>query len=144
MTLNEICKALECCCTEAGLNACEECPYDMCDDLSCADQVCKDAIELIKKQQEKIDMLEVIKKLNEQDIADRDEMLKQKVEVVYEDFMKDYKCIREENDGLYAELAEARAEIAVLKKVNNQPALPFTCHVCGGMIDKTSTTKIDP
>ena len=115
MTLNEICKALECCSTDASLHMCEECPYDMCEDCSCADQVCKDAIELIKKQQEKIDMLEVIKKLNEQDIADRDEMLKQKVEVVYEDFMKDYKCIREENDGLYAELAEARAEIERLR-----------------------------
>lgn len=116
MTENEICKALECCSTSPDVLSCDECPYDKCEDISCADQACKDAIALIKKQQEKIEELNIIKQLNEQDIADRDEMLKQKVEAVYEDFMKDYKCILEENEGLYGELAEARAEIERLQK----------------------------
>lgn len=116
MTLNEICKALECCSTDYTANMCEECPYHHeYEKKPCIEQMCEDAVALIKKQQEKIDMLEVIKKLNEQDIADRDEMLKQKVEVVYEDFMKDYKCIQEENEGLYKELAEARDEIERLR-----------------------------
>ena len=132
MTLNEICKALECCSTELTDDIdemCEYCPYRECDkqnDNSCIQQMCKDAIELIKNQKviidnqhEKIAMLEVIKKLNEQDIADRDEMLKQKVEVVYEDFMKDYKCILEENEGIYKELAEARDEIERLRNGND-------------------------
>lgn len=120
MTENEICKALELCSTDETVHSCKECPYNTRDDSSCVREMCKDAVELIKKQQEKIDMLEVINKLHEQDIADRDEMLKQKVEVVYEDFMKDYKCILEENEGLYNENAELRAEIERFKAYKEQ------------------------
>ena len=121
MTANEICKALECCSTECDTekyDMCDECPYHKYEKEligSCIQQMCSDAIELIKKQQEKIEELNSIKQLNEQDIADRDEMLKQKVEVVYEDFMKDYKCILEENEGLYGELALLRAENEILR-----------------------------
>lgn len=124
MTENEICKALELCSTDETVHSCKECPYNTRDDSSCVREMCKGAVELIKKQQEKIDMLEVIKKLNEQDIADRDEMLKQKVEVVYEDFMKDYKCILEENEGIYKELAEARAEIERLRNGKDKKHTP--------------------
>lgn len=66
MTLNEICKALECCSTEATDNAfetCEGCPYDEHNKLSgcsCIRQMCNDAVELIKKQQEKIERFEAL------------------------------------------------------------------------------------
>lgn len=58
MTLNEICKALECCSTDASLHSCEGCPYNNGDDsLSCVDIVAKDAIALIKKQRAEIKQL---------------------------------------------------------------------------------------
>ena len=57
-----------------------------------------------------VENLKVINKLLEQDIADRDKMLESKVEEVHEDFMRDYKCMREELEGLYDELTELRNE----------------------------------
>lgn len=110
----EILQALEICSSTTG---CEGCPYHTAeDDISCSDQICKDAIELIKKQKGDIENLQNLRKLDEADIADRDKMLKEKVEVVYADFMRDYECIKEENEGLYEENAEQRAEIERLRK----------------------------
>ena len=59
-----------------------------------------------------VEKLKVINKLLEQDIADRDEMLESKVEEVYADFMRDYKCMREELDGLYDEYSNIKSEVA--------------------------------
>lgn len=63
MTLNEICKALECCSEEATVNAfqtCARCPYHEQHGCSCIIQMSKDAVELIKKQQEKIERFEAL------------------------------------------------------------------------------------
>lgn len=64
----------------------------------------------ITKLEEELDKYRVINKLLEGDIADRDKMLEQKVEEVYAEFMRDYRCMREELDGAYEELAELRTE----------------------------------
>lgn len=61
-----------------------------------------------------LDKYKVINKLLEGDIADRDKMLEQKVEEVYADFMRDYKCMREELDGTYEELAELKTKYDTL------------------------------
>ena len=71
----------------------------------------------ITKLEEELDKYKVINKLLEADIADRDKMLEQKVEEVYADFMRDYRCMREELDGVYEELAELRTERDNLQKV---------------------------
>lgn len=66
MTANEICKALECCSTEATVNTfetCDGCPYREHDnrfDCNCIQQMCNDAVALIKKQQEKIERFEAL------------------------------------------------------------------------------------
>ena len=52
-----------------------------------------------------------IVRLLEREVADRDAMLEQRVEVVYDDFMRDYKIMREELEGAWEELTEARAEL---------------------------------
>ena len=65
---------------------------------------------VVKRMEEELDKYKVIIALLEQDIADRDKMLEQKVEEVYADFMRDYKCMREELDGVYEELAELKDE----------------------------------
>lgn len=113
-TDEEVMEALKCCASPKEY-ACDGCPCKakeaIAGDIYCITDVSKAAAELIKKQKEKIDAYACINRLLEQDIADRDEMLKQKVEVVYADFMKDYECIKEENEGLYKELAELRAEL---------------------------------
>lgn len=114
MTNAEIIKSLKECSSDTG--SCKNCPrYDSVSP-SCIGGLQKDAVELIEKQNKKIDKLTIINKLHESDIANRDEMLKQKVEVVYADFMRDYKCIQEELDGVYKELADQRAEIERLQK----------------------------
>lgn len=82
MTLNEICKALECCSTECDTekyDMCDECPYHKYEKEligSCIQQMCNDAIELIKKQRAEIELLtkrdekaigeEAVKKFSEQ------------------------------------------------------------------------------
>lgn len=115
MTDTEILTALKVCTADDG--GCRKgCPYYDLGSLSCLKELCKDALAFINRQKAEIEHLQNINKLNEADIADRDEMLKQKVEVVYADFMKDYECIKEENDGLYDENAEQRAEIENLRK----------------------------
>lgn len=116
-TDEEIVKALERCieCNRRQIPSCDGCLlekyYPNCDDE--LEVMC---LDLINRQKEKIDAYACINHLLEQDIADRDEMLKQKVEVVYADFMKDYECLKEELDGVYKELAELRAEIERLQK----------------------------
>ena len=71
-----------------------------------------------------VDKLRVMIHLLEQDIADRDKMLESKVEEVYAEFMRDYKCMREELEDKATEVAEeifgeiertARAALILLK-----------------------------
>lgn len=112
MTDDDILKALNGCSSDVG---CGGCPYYDLGSSSCISAVCKDAAKLIEKQKEVIDKYAVINRLNEQDIADLNKMLEQKVEVVYEDFMKDYKCLKEELEGLYDEYEELKAEIERLQ-----------------------------
>ena len=108
----EIKKALEVCST--GFCISGECPFyddnDGNDICACPGRLSKAALSLIEKQQEQIEFEKGMRRLAEQDCADRDEMLKQKVEVVYEDFMRDYKLLQEENDGLCKEIRELQAE----------------------------------
>ena len=69
----------------------------------------------VKAFTEELDKYKVMIRLLESDIADRDKMLEAKVEEVYADFMRDYKCMREELDGLYDEYAELK------RKSTNEP-----------------------
>ena len=69
------------------------------------------ALANIKERDGKIEQQEVIIHLLQQDIADRDKMLEQKVEEVYADFMLDYKAMREELDGCYEDLDELRKKV---------------------------------
>ena len=118
-TDEEVMQALECCASDKEY-ACDGCPCQgkgaMAGNIICITDISKAALKLIKNQKEKIDAYACINHLLEQDIADRDEMLKQKVEVVYADFMKDYECLKEELDGVYKELTEERAETERLQK----------------------------
>lgn len=59
-----------------------------------------------------LEQQQAINKLLERDIEDRDKMLEQKVEEVYPEFMRDYKCLREELEGVYEELVELRKSAA--------------------------------
>lgn len=103
-------------CTAVG-SGCDGCPYhESYDGDNCLEQACADAVEIIKTQKDKLEAYECINKLQQADIADRDKMLKQKVEVVYADFMKDYKLLEEECEGLYKENSDQRAEIERLQK----------------------------
>lgn len=79
-----------------------------------ADVVSKSENDLFKAEVEK---LTVMVKLLEQDVADWQQIAESKVEEVYPEFMRDYKCMREELDGLYDEFHEARAEIKYLADI---------------------------
>ena len=123
----EIKKALEVCST--GFCISGECPFyddnDGNDICACTGRLSKAALSLIEKQQEQIEFEKGMRTLAEQDCADRDEMLKQKVEVVYEDFMRDYKLLQEENDGLCKEIAEYRAEIERERHLNDKRRMDY-------------------
>ena len=69
----------------------------------------------IRRMEEELDLRCGIVRLLEREVADRDEMLEQKVAVVYDDFMCDYKIMREELEGAWEELTEARAELEKIK-----------------------------
>ena len=64
----------------------------------------------IKKMEDELDRYRLANRLLMQDIADRDEMLEKKVEEVYPEFMRDYKCMKEELEGASEELAELKKE----------------------------------
>lgn len=142
LTDDEIMKALEVCID--GYCITNNCPLyseeDNNDISRCTARMSKAALELIKKQKEKIDAYACINHLLEQDIANRDEMLKQKVEVVYEDFMKDYKCILEENESIYNELAELRKEVERLEAYNEN-LKSANAHVLGTLQDEIEKAK---
>ena len=65
----------------------------------------------IRAMDDELDLRCGIIRLLEREVADRDAMLEQRVEVVYDDFMRDYKIMREELEGAWEELTEARAEL---------------------------------
>ena len=65
----------------------------------------------IRAMDDELDLRCGIIRVLERDLKDRDKMLEQKVEVVYDDFMRDYKIMREELEGAWEELTEARAEL---------------------------------
>ena len=65
----------------------------------------------IRAMDDELDFRCGIVRLLEREVADRDAMLEQRVEVVYDDFMRDYKIMREELEGAWEELTEARAEL---------------------------------
>ena len=113
MELNaeQIKKALECCSgtEDDRLNVnCNECPFEIgkneCRSLDSL------ALSLINELTEENDKLKVLNKLHEQDVDDYIEQLEKKVEEVYPEFIQDYKCMREELDGVYDEYKELREE----------------------------------
>ena len=75
-----------------------------------------------------VDKLKVMIHLLEQDIADRDKMLESKVEEVYADFMRDYKCMREE---LEDKATEGRAD--TIEKIKLMFAMHFGTYTDGDM-----------
>lgn len=147
-TDEEVLSALEHCASDKE-HSCDGCPCrskgEMTGDV-CITDMSKAAFKLMKKQKEKIDAYACINHLLEQDIADRDEMLKQKVEVVYEDFMKDYKCILEENEGLYNELAEQRKPVKeyVEKLKERTKGILLDESTLAEIIDEVFSSKIIP
>ena len=70
----------------------------------------------IRNLKDELERYQVINKLLEADIADRDKMLESKAEEVAADFMRDYRVMREELEGLYEELEETRKERDKFKK----------------------------
>lgn len=70
----------------------------------------------IRAMDDELDLRCGIIRVLEQDIKDHNKMLEQKVEVVYDDFMRDYKIMREELEGAWEELTEARAELDEAQK----------------------------
>lgn len=70
----------------------------------------------IKALEGRLDKLHVINKLHEADNADLQKQLEQKVEEVYPEFMRDYKCMCEELDSIYDELEELTKERDELQK----------------------------
>ena len=68
----------------------------------------KSSEQKIEKLAKENDHLKNINTLLEQDLEDRDNMLKKKVEEIYPEFVKDYDCLREELDGCYEELEALR------------------------------------
>ena len=65
----------------------------------------------IRAMDDELDLRCGIIRLLGREVANRDAMLEQRVEVVYDDFMRDYKIMREELEGAWEELTEARAEL---------------------------------
>lgn len=129
----EILKALKICSANKG---CKGCSYYDLGSSSCLEQVCKDAAELIEKQRAEIEHLRNLNLLAEQDIADRDKMLKQKVEDVYADFMKDYRLMEEElNAACDKYLALERKS----KRMIRLDAEHKFCHVIGNAHVYTKT-----
>lgn len=78
----------------------------------CAERKCQptvaSALDVIRELQEEVDACKVMMALLERDVADRDAVLEKKVEEIYPEFMRDYRAMREELEGLYEELAELR------------------------------------
>lgn len=64
-------------------------------------------VELIKENE----CLSAINTLQEQDIADRDEMLNKKVEEVYPEFMRDYELLVKDIEGYHLDEAEFEAQV---------------------------------
>ena len=133
MELNreQIIKALECCENEF-CDACDNCPSPPNTSGNCVVFVMRDALALIKELTEENEMRSTIIQLLERDIADRDKMLESKVEEVYAEFMRDYKCMKEELEGMYEELAELRLERDELKRELEQykKLAPIGCPKC--------------
>lgn len=105
MTREERLKAVEHCEKHARCKTCPLFEVDACDDIV-------GLTKEIEQLTEQLDASKVMIALLERDIADRDEMLEKKVEEIYPEFMRDYRAMREELEGLYAELAELRKKEA--------------------------------
>ena len=57
MNIDDIKKGLECC-SNPSINSCKDCPYNNNGEFSCCDgEMCKDALNLITKQEKKIERL---------------------------------------------------------------------------------------
>lgn len=105
MERDKVIKALEFC---AEHEYCVSCPCD--NECIGMESLMLDALSLIKELTNAKEMAGVMIQLLEGDIADRDKMLEGKVEDVYADFMRDYKCMREELEGAYEMIADAKAD----------------------------------
>lgn len=84
----------------------------------CAERKCQptvaSALDVIRELQEEVNTSKVMIDLLQRDIADRDAMLEKKVEEVHPEFMRDYRAMREELEGLYDDLADAHQQIKEL------------------------------
>lgn len=101
----------------------------------------------IRAMDDELDFRCGIVRLLEQDLKDRDAMLEQKVEVVYDDFMRDYKIMREELEGAWEELTEARAELEkieadTVRKMQERLTMYFGTYILGYKIPLTEVFKI--
>lgn len=62
MTDTDIKKALECCSAESlSTKKCKQCPYHKRSSVQCIGRLCKDALDLIKRQQVEIEKLKEVK-----------------------------------------------------------------------------------
>ena len=93
MTDNEIIKALECCTKDDNEPNCKECPKEM--HIYCMCELLKDAFDLIKQQQEHIEVLEAMTTLrNKRKYYNRfvkEVWQKEKGELSYPDFDEIYR-----------------------------------------------------
>lgn len=106
MEREQIIKALKTC---AITGACSKCPYHM-NRAYCNDALMKDAHALILELIEENGKLHLSNRLLKSDVAEVQEQLERKLERVYPEFMRDYKCMRCELDGAYDEIEELKKE----------------------------------
>lgn len=109
MTKDEIKKGLECCCNRDFKTACRNCSYLTCP--GCNDTLCKDALNLITKQEKEIDALK----------AENEELTKVVSSKVY-DFVN--KIIDETNTRLDI---EKQAKIDVLNELKKKTYVNDYC-----------------
>ena len=87
MTDKEIIKALECCCS-VGL--CTECPFENLTSAECGEIMLKEAINLIKRQQEMIDSLIAGQETLQKHFADKMGKILEQLDTQYKQALSDY------------------------------------------------------
>lgn len=123
MTDTQIMESLKRCVSER--ESCSGCAYHgKFDGNYCSQRLIKDAVLLINRQAKQLEKLKQendhrknVITLLEQDVADRDDMLKRKVEEVYADFMNDYKIMSDELNTLYDKNVTHQKDIGRLRTI---------------------------
>lgn len=80
------------------------------------DEEIEQDIATIKAMEDELDKYRNSISLLEKDVADWRKLAESKVEEIHPEFMRDYKCMEEELEGVYEELAELRGKLEEAKR----------------------------